>query len=88
MLCDSLCCAEQAAPCPGLCTLLCGVVLSLQKAKEDVRHATKKAAINAETAADSTKHEAKGFGARLWGKGQVRHAHLAVHMSNCAGSAG
>jgi hypothetical protein len=25
-----------------------------------------------ETAADSAKHEAKGFGARLWGKGQVR----------------
>jgi hypothetical protein len=42
-----------------------------QRAKEDASHTGKKAAINVETAADSAKHEAKGFGARLWGKGQV-----------------
>lgn len=43
-----------------------------QKAKEDTTHAAKTAAIKAESAADSAKHEAKGFGARLWGRGQVR----------------
>jgi len=47
------------------------VFAHLQKAKEDVSHAAKKAAISAETSAESTKHEAKGFGARLWGRGQV-----------------
>jgi hypothetical protein len=43
-----------------------------QKAGEDTKHAAKKAAISAETGADVVKQEAKGFGARLWGKGQVR----------------
>lgn len=47
-------------------------VAPLQKAEEDASHAAKTAAISAESATDSAKHEAKGFGARLWGRGQVR----------------
>jgi hypothetical protein len=43
-----------------------------QKAGEDTRHAAKKASISAETGAEVAKQEVKGFGARLWGKGQVR----------------
>ena len=45
--------------------------MAVQKAKNDAEHAAKNAAIKVDTAADSTKHEAKGFGARLWGRGQV-----------------
>jgi hypothetical protein len=54
---------------PSLAFFVC---LPPQRAKEDASHAAKSAAISAETAADSAKHEAKGFGARLWGRGQVR----------------
>jgi hypothetical protein len=54
-----------------LCCACCVCLVTLQKAKEDASHAAKKAAIDLETTADSTKHEAKGFGARLWGRGQV-----------------
>jgi hypothetical protein len=43
-----------------------------QKAGEDTKHAAKKASISAGTGAEVAKQEAKGFGARLWGKGQVR----------------
>jgi hypothetical protein len=43
----------------------------MQDVKEDAEHAVKSTAISAETAADVTKEKAKGFGARLWGKGEV-----------------
>lgn len=58
--CSALPCRVPVMSCP------------LQKAKEDVSHSAKKAAISAESAADSAKHETKGFGARLWGRSQVR----------------
>lgn len=44
----------------------------LQSAKDEASHKAKKAADNTAAAADSAKHEARGFGAKLWGKSQVR----------------
>jgi hypothetical protein len=59
----------------------------LQAAKEGVEHAAKKTAIKAETAADSTAHEARGFGARLFGRGKVGAQAVSVHDSCCWGVA-
>jgi len=42
-----------------------------QSAKEDAVRAAKEAAISAEAAAEEGKHRARGFGARLWGRGEV-----------------
>lgn len=67
-----MCDAERTVPCVSVCHHSDSLTRYPQRAKEDASHAAKKAAINVETAADSAKHEAKGFGARLWGKGQVR----------------
>lgn len=49
-----------------------GLFPSVQAAKDEASHKAKRAADDAAAKAESSKYEAKGFGARLWGKGQVR----------------
>lgn len=43
----------------------------VQATKEEASHKAKVAKNDAAGAADSAKHEARGFGAKLWGKSQV-----------------
>lgn len=62
-------------------------LLFLQSAKDEAVHKSKKAAGDAAAAADATKHEAKGFGAKLWGKGQVRSRTACMHLEMSAGLA-